>query len=366
MSQAGIKANVGPGSGLVRYLEGNNGGLVGPNAAQTIFVLGGNNITVSGNPGIFTETISVTGTTNHSVLLGNATGSINSLVNGTTGQVLHAITGANDPVWSAVSLTADVSGILPIANGGTNANAMATTFGVNYFDGTRIVTTAVGTATHVLTSNGVGVAPTFQAAAGAGVTSITGNTGAALTGALNLVTLNSNIVFAGLVTTQTLDFALTSNLLLGTSGSIAGGVDNVAVGKSAGASISSGSENTAMGYQAMVSSTTGSYNTSIGSFSMFTAGIGATNNTAVGYSSLYNLATGDYNCCIGDNSGSALTLADSSNIMIVSAGTAGDSNTIRIGRPGGGASQQNRCFIVGIDTVNVGSVAKVVTMASDQ
>lgn len=141
----------------------------GPGSGTVTSVSGGNNITITGVATV-NPTVNVSGTTNHSVLLGNATNSISSLANGTTGQVLHAITGANDPVWSAVSLTADVSGVLPIANGGTNANAMATTFGVNYFDGTRIVTTAVGTATHVLTSNGAGVAPTFQPAAVSGVT----------------------------------------------------------------------------------------------------------------------------------------------------------------------------------------------------
>ena len=52
---------------------------------------------------------------------------------------------------------------IEISKGGTNASSMTTTDGVCYFDGTRIVTTAVGTATHVLTSNGVAVAPTFQA-----------------------------------------------------------------------------------------------------------------------------------------------------------------------------------------------------------
>ena len=50
----------------------------------------------------------------------------------------------------------------PIIEGGTNATSMANTDGVVYYDGTRLVTTAVGTATNVLTSNGVGLAPTFQ------------------------------------------------------------------------------------------------------------------------------------------------------------------------------------------------------------
>jgi hypothetical protein len=52
---------------------------------------------------------------------------------------------------------------LPIARGGTNATSMATADGVVYYDGTRLVTTTAGTATYVLTSNGAGMAPTYQA-----------------------------------------------------------------------------------------------------------------------------------------------------------------------------------------------------------
>jgi len=52
---------------------------------------------------------------------------------------------------------------IEISKGGTNASSMTTTDGVVYYDGTRLVTTTVGTATQVLTSNGAGVAPTFQA-----------------------------------------------------------------------------------------------------------------------------------------------------------------------------------------------------------
>ena len=62
---------------------------------------------------------------------------------------------------------------LPIKEGGSNAVSMANTYGVNYFDGSALLTTAVGTATHVLTSNGAGVAPTFQAAGGGGELSAT-------------------------------------------------------------------------------------------------------------------------------------------------------------------------------------------------
>ena len=54
-----------------------------------------------------------------------------------------------------------------ISQGGSNASSMANTDGVVYYDGTLLNTTTVGTAGQVLTSNGAGMAPTFQAA-GAG------------------------------------------------------------------------------------------------------------------------------------------------------------------------------------------------------
>lgn len=63
-------------------------------------------------------------------------------------------------------LTGTITIPLPIAQGGTNATTMTNTNGVIYYDGTRLVTTTVGSATQVLTSNGPGVAPTFQASSG--------------------------------------------------------------------------------------------------------------------------------------------------------------------------------------------------------
>jgi hypothetical protein len=124
---------------------------------------------------------------------------------------------------------------LPIAEGGTNATTMATTDGVVYFDGTRLVTTAVGTATQVLTSNGAGVAPTFQAAGGSGSITITGDSGGGLTGSSFTFTGGSTgLSFGGSGTTQTLTFAgITANagqINLATDD----GVDAVVIGVGAG------------------------------------------------------------------------------------------------------------------------------------
>lgn len=60
---------------------------------------------------------------------------------------------------ATVSLTVPVS----IANGGTNATSMTNSNGVVYFDGTRLVTTTVGTTGQILTSQGVGMPPHFAA-----------------------------------------------------------------------------------------------------------------------------------------------------------------------------------------------------------
>lgn len=51
---------------------------------------------------------------------------------------------------------------VPITEGGTNTKSFSTTDGTVYFDGTELATTATGTSGQVLTSNGVGFAPTFQ------------------------------------------------------------------------------------------------------------------------------------------------------------------------------------------------------------
>lgn len=115
--------------------------------------------------------------TNHGVLVGAGTTAITQLSVGTNGQVLLGSTAA-DPVFATLtsssltytagagSLAINITAPVSIANGGTNATSMATTDGVVYYDGTRLVTTSAGTSGQILTSNGAGVAPTYQSASG--------------------------------------------------------------------------------------------------------------------------------------------------------------------------------------------------------
>lgn len=258
MSQAGRFGAGGGGGGTVTTLTGNSGGAVGPTGGN-INVVGTGAISVTGNPGTSTLTISesgsvattynedsgsatpvagilninggsnittagagntvsieVSGTTNHAVQLGNSTGSLTSTAVGTNGQVLLGATAA-DPGWvtptagtglsittNATTLSYALSTPVSIANGGTNATSMATTDGTIIFDGIRLVTTATGTSGQVLTSNGAGVAPTYQAAAASSI-SITGNSGGALTGnAFTFTGGTTGLTFAGAGTTETL------------------------------------------------------------------------------------------------------------------------------------------------------------------
>lgn len=65
-------------------------------------------------------------TTAGDLIYGGASGTGTRLAIGSATQVVHG--GASAPTYSAVSLTADVSGILPIANGGTNGATAASGF----------------------------------------------------------------------------------------------------------------------------------------------------------------------------------------------------------------------------------------------
>ena len=74
---------------------------------------------------------------------------------------------------SGVSLTTQVSGVLPIANGGTNGTATPTAGGVAYGTGTAYAVNSAGTSGQVLTSAGAG-APTWSTPTTGTVTSVTG------------------------------------------------------------------------------------------------------------------------------------------------------------------------------------------------
>lgn len=67
--------------------------------------------------------------TDHAIVLGNAGAKVKAGTLGTTTTVLHG-NASGDPTYAAVSLAADVSGVLPLANGGAaGATGSVTLFG---------------------------------------------------------------------------------------------------------------------------------------------------------------------------------------------------------------------------------------------
>lgn len=156
------------------------------------------------------------------------------------------------------------------------------------------------------------------------------------------------------------------------------GDHNTIVGGNSSSASTTGNHNSTLGSSAAQNLTTGSYNSLLSSSAgaLITTG---SNNVAIGSGAgigsgaLFGLLTGSSNIGIGSlgatgGAGSAYTGAESSNILLggATSGTVGESNVMRLGTTGAGAGQVNKCYLAGVDGVNVGSVAKVLTMASDQ
>jgi len=219
-------------------------------------------------------------------------------------------------------------------------------------DGTTITT--VGNAgTHTLTISATGaVAISFPTDSGTATPSA---------GVLNIIAgissknCGATVEFTG--SGNTVELHLTSNDV----------AENTLLGQLCGQFLTSGTCNTGLGASALNSNPSGisgSFNTAVGFEAGFdiTAGMA---NTALGAQSLQNGHPGNYNISIGFESATNFTGGEDSNIIIGNPGVASESNVIRLGTTGGSSQQQNKCFIAGIDGVNL-ATANVVVEASDQ
>ena len=91
--------------------------------------------------------------TQYGITYATSTTALATSTAGTATTVLHG-NASGAPTFGAVSLTADVSGLLPIASGGTNSTGTPTAGGAVYGAGTAYAVTAAGTAGQVLVSAG--------------------------------------------------------------------------------------------------------------------------------------------------------------------------------------------------------------------
>ena len=112
------------------------------------------------------------------------------------------------------------------------------------------------------------------------------------------------------------------------------GIANTAVGAEALNLNTMGSENVAIGEASMYGNRSGGENVGIGNYALERINDGS-RNVGIGYGALRG-ANGSDNIAIGYEAGRALYSGSTSfnNIFIGSPGSAGDNNTIRIGRPG--------------------------------
>ena len=127
-----------------------------------------------GNAGVATATVmSGDATLSAAGVLSLAAGSVSG---GTAGDITDGTITAADLAVGAVDLaTTDVTGTLPVAQGGTNSTATPTNGGVGYGTGTAHAYSAAGTSGQLLQSNGA-AAPTWVNAPTAGW-GLTGNAG---------------------------------------------------------------------------------------------------------------------------------------------------------------------------------------------
>jgi hypothetical protein len=176
----------------------------------------------------------------------------------------------------------------------------------------------------VTVTNGNGTISISATGSGGIVTTIAGDTGTA-TG--STITFNGARANAG----STVDFSASgSTVLLKTSDPNA---------------------NTFIGISAGTVGNAGTYNTGIGTLALAVATSGSS-NTALGGNSLPALVSGSNNLALGQQAGVNYTGAESSNILLNSAGTLGESNALHIGAgTGSSAGQQNKAFISGINGV---------------
>lgn len=189
------------------------------------------------------QTNTATGTVTHTagaltanqLVIGAGGGDVAALGSlGTTTTVLHG-NAAGAPTWAAVSLTADVTGTLPVANGGTGRTTSTTAYGL-LAAGTTATgahqTLAAGATTEILVGGGASALPVWTTATGtgapvrAGSPTFTGTIGAAsmtlssLTAGRVVIVGTSGLLEdnAGLVYNKTTGYLTVSQSLASTLG----------------------------------------------------------------------------------------------------------------------------------------------------
>ena len=261
----------------------------------------------------------LTGTTLKPTVTGSSLTSVGTLANLTvTNPISGSVTGTSD----------NITGILAIANGGTNSTATATAGGIGYGTGIAHAYTGAGTSGQLLSSNGAGV-PTWVTPAAGGVDLTTNQTiGGTKTFSSNI---SANGVSVGRGNGNNDESVAIGQGAMGVSN--VNGKRNTAIGYGSLRSyIGTSWDNiTSVGYNNLPSLTTGGGNTSVGAESFLALTTGS-QNTSVGNQSLIN-TNGSENVGIGKRAGQTITTGNRNTIIGTNAdvATAALNNATAIG-----------------------------------
>jgi hypothetical protein len=129
---------------------------------SVITTVGTSNVTFAQFGATFPLPVSDGGTGNstltaHSVLLGEGTSNVAFAGPGTTAYPLVSNGASSDPSFQQLSLTAGVTGTLPVTNGGTGTTTSTGTGSVVLSNSPTLVTPALGTPSSVVLTNGTGL-----------------------------------------------------------------------------------------------------------------------------------------------------------------------------------------------------------------